>query len=308
MKKLSKKFMLSIVAIALVVIALGTSTFAWFTLSNKASVGQFNAEVTAGEGMELSLDQINWYSSIPEEVIQTQIKTNFETEFEAEPVGVVNTNGAPILTAVTTTDLNAFNKLKADQTGWETAIANVDYIKIKIYVRAVNLNTVSIDSLLVTGTADDWKADANFTDGSGQSVISGEFVNVSAANAARVGIKGTSTFVFENEASSSAPINHVLGNTIPTNGQADYFYQKNLVNPNDIEGAPESVIDSDTTVGTGVEVLTLNPLTGTSYNTGNFDLFVWFEGFDADTYDSILKMPLNIKMSFKGTPVVVVTP
>ena len=297
MKNLTRKLMLSIVAIALVVIALGTSTFAWFTLSNKASVGQFNAEVTAGEGMELSLDQINWYSSIPEEVIQTQIKANFE----AEPVGVVNTTGAPILTAVTTNDLISFNKLKADQTGWEIATENVDFIKIKIYVRAVNLNTVSIDSITVTGASKSWTADANFTDGAGQPVTSGTSVTVSAANAARVGIKGTSTFVFENEASSSAPINHVLGNTIPTNGQADYFYQKNLVNPNDIEGAPTTVIDSVITVGTGVEVLTLNPLTGTSYNTGNFDLFVWFEGFDADTYDSILEMSLNIKMSFEGS-------
>ena len=57
--------------------------------------------------MELSLDQINWYSSIPKEVIQTQIKTNFE----AEPVGVVNTTGAPILTAVTTTNLIDFKNL-----------------------------------------------------------------------------------------------------------------------------------------------------------------------------------------------------
>ncbi|MFA6827833.1 MAG: hypothetical protein WCR64_05255, partial [Bacilli bacterium] len=77
MKNLSRKLMLSIVAIALVVIALGTSTFAWFTLSNKASVGQFNAEVTAGEGMELSVDGTTWYSNIPSTVIQAKIASNF---------------------------------------------------------------------------------------------------------------------------------------------------------------------------------------------------------------------------------------
>ena len=69
MKNLTRKLMLSIVAIALVVIALGTSTFAWFTLSNKASVGQFNAEVTAGQGMELSLDGNNWYSTDRKSVV-----------------------------------------------------------------------------------------------------------------------------------------------------------------------------------------------------------------------------------------------
>ncbi|MFA5482536.1 MAG: hypothetical protein WC278_04125, partial [Bacilli bacterium] len=146
MKNLSRKLMLSIVAIALVVIALGTSTFAWFTLSNKASVGQFNAEVTAGEGMELSLDQTTWYSSIPADVIQAEIKANFDAVS-----GLTNDSDAPILTAVTTANLSDFVKMKTDQTGYESATANVDYIQLTIYVRGVNINKVSITELELTG-------------------------------------------------------------------------------------------------------------------------------------------------------------
>ena len=307
MKNLTRKLMLSIVAIALVVIALGTSTFAWFTLSNKASVGQFNAEVTAGEGMELSLDQATWYSSIPSSVIQAKIQANFTAAS-----GALNVANEPILTAVTTADALAFNKLKADQSGWEAATANVDFIKIKIYVRAVKLNTVAIDSITVTGNSGSWTADATFLGTDGNTVDAEDVLTVSAANGARVGISGatgvySTPFVYENAASTSAPLNTVLGGTIPTvlNGQADYFLNKNEVNPNLITGAPSSVIGSVTEVLTTSPIKVIDLTAGTTHNTGNFDLLVWFEGFDPDTYDSILKMPLNIKMSFIGS---IVTP
>ena len=39
-----KKLILSIVSIAIAIVALGTSTFAWFTLSNRTTVGQFKVE------------------------------------------------------------------------------------------------------------------------------------------------------------------------------------------------------------------------------------------------------------------------
>ncbi|MDY0363314.1 MAG: hypothetical protein RBR27_01185 [Bacilli bacterium] len=291
MKNLSRKLMLSIVAIALVVIALGTSTFAWFTLSNKASVGQFNAEVTAGEGMELSLDQTTWYSSIPADVIQAKIKANFDAVS-----GLTNDSDEPILTAVTTADLLTFNKMLADQSGYEIAKANVDYIKLKIYVRAVDIDTILISSLELTGTPEDWTSDAEFTGAGGADVAVGGTVNVSAANGARVGIAGTSNFVYENDGTGT---NTVLGNTITSNGQASYFQVKTGIAPAAIPGAPTLVIGSVQSVDPAVEVLTLTgPTSG--YYTGEFDLFVWFEGLDPDTYDSILTMPLNIKMSFEG--------
>ena len=296
MKKLSRKFMLSIVAIALVVIALGTSTFAWFTLSNKASVGQFNAEVTAGEGMELSLDQTTWYSSIPADVIQAKIKANFDTAS-----GITNDSDAPILTAVTTNDLPAFFKMKTDQTGYESATANVDYIQIKIYVRAVDIDTILISSLELTGDEETWVSDAAFIGADGDPVAVDDSVIVSAANGARVGIVGDNDFVYENDGTGT---NTVLGNTITSNGQASYFYEKTEIDPIDPDtiGAPTSVIGSVQSVDPAVPVLTLTGSTS-GYYTGNFDLFVWFEGFDPDTYDSILTMPLNIIMSFEGTPI-----
>jgi len=327
MKKLSKKFMLSIVAIALVVIALGTSTFAWFTLSNKATVGQFNAEVTAGEGMELSLDGTTWYSNIPSTVIKAKIQANFN----AGPAGNLNNAGEPVLGAVTTTTLNDGDFLKMDLSGsgaYIAAVANVDFISLKIYVRAVGIDKISVDTIELTGQDMDWTADATFTHANEAEIIEGEVYKMSAKNAARVGIHSTTNnFVYQLPAAggTDAPTvnssNTIFeGTTVPaggtpankdamyteaTNGQEKYFVEKTDGNSymRGFTGYPGSVIEAETDAASGVDVLTLTE--DGDYYTESFDLYVWFEGFDPDTYDAVLKMPLSVELSLKGTPVVV---
>ncbi|MGI6728746.1 MAG: hypothetical protein ACOX5P_00560 [Bacilli bacterium] len=56
MRKLTTKLLFAIISAAFALVALGTTTFAWFTISNTASVSQFSAQVTAGQGLEISLD------------------------------------------------------------------------------------------------------------------------------------------------------------------------------------------------------------------------------------------------------------
>jgi len=325
MKNLSRKLMLSIVAIALVVIALGTSTFAWFTLSNKATVGQFNAEVTAGEGMELSLDGTTWYSNIPSSVIQAKI----QEKFNALPVGNLNNAGEPVLGAVTTATLTDTTFLKMDLSGsgaYVSAVANVDFISLKIYVRAVGIDKISVDTIELTGQDMDWTADATFTHANEAEIIEGEVYKMSAKNAARVGIHSTTNnFVYQLPAAggTDAPTvnssNTIFeGTTVPaggtpankdamyteaTNGQEKYFVEKTDGNSymRGFTGYPGSVIEAETDAASGVDVLTLTE--DGDYYTESFDLYVWFEGFDPDTYDAVLKMPLSVKLSLKGTPI-----
>ena len=333
MKKLSKKFMLSIVAIALVVIALGTSTFAWFTLSNKASLGQFNAEVTAGEGMELSVDGTTWYSNIPSTVIQAKIQENFN----ASPSGNLNNAYEPVLGAVTTNALStsSFKKMDVANKKFVNATKNVDYISLEISVRAVGIDKISVDTIELTGQDTNWTADATFTHANEAEIIKGEVYKMSAKNAARVGIHSTTNnFVYQLPAAggTDAPTvnssNTIFeGTTVPegtvpegenpaykdamyteaTNGQEKYFVKKtDGIYMRGFTDYPELVIKAETDAALGVDVLTLTEVG--DYYTGSFDLYVWFEGFDPDTYDAVLKMPLSVKLSLKGTPVVVVIP
>jgi len=73
MRKLTTKLLFAIISAAFALVALGTTTFAWFTISNTASVSQFSAQVTAGQGLEISLDGTYFYTTIPASVIQAKI-------------------------------------------------------------------------------------------------------------------------------------------------------------------------------------------------------------------------------------------
>lgn len=328
MKNLTRKLMLSIVAIALVVIALGTSTFAWFTLSNKASVGQFNAEVTAGEGMELSLDGTTWYSNIPSNVIQAKIASDFAA---AEVNGL-----KPVLSPVTTDALStlSFKKMDVANKAFVAATENVDYIYLPIHVRAVGINKVSVETIEITGADTNWKSDASFKHANG--VMLGENVTyqMSAKNGARVGLidtKADSTpFVYQlgnissDDLTANSSNTAYVGTDVPqatvtgsgtppvydtaavkaeaSNGQESYFVEKtDGIYMRAFNGYPTKVLEAKTNAADGLNVLSLTE--GGDYYTGTMDLFVWFEGFDYDTYDAIAKMPLSVKLLLKGTPV-----
>lgn len=302
MKNLSKKLLLSILSIALVVIALGTSTFAWFTLSNQASVGEFNVEVTAGEGMELSLDGTTWYSAIPADVMQAKVKTLFGTNINGEN---------PVLNIVTSKDLTLFQKLSINNT-LVNATANADYLSIVIHVRAIGLNDIYVTTVGLAGTDFDWTPDISFL-GAKQNLITPTNILVTnPADAARVGIVpvGEATpvtfpFAFQNPMSTT---NTVLESTIPTSvdgGQAAYYFAKNGIEVITPKTVFEAVTTIDQTLATGgVKILALTTgAVGETYNTGKFNLLVWYEGCDPDTYNSISGKPVRISLSFEGRKV-----
>ena len=54
-KNLTKKLFLSVLTLAFAVISLGASTYAWFTMSKNAQINAFEAEVQAGEGIEIAV-------------------------------------------------------------------------------------------------------------------------------------------------------------------------------------------------------------------------------------------------------------
>ena len=63
MRKLSKKMMISLMTFALVFIALGASTYAWFTLAQSAQLSDLKVEVSGGTGLEIALEENGVYKS-----------------------------------------------------------------------------------------------------------------------------------------------------------------------------------------------------------------------------------------------------
>lgn len=64
MKKFTSKLFVSIMTLALVVVTLSASTFAWFTLGNEANIEQVKVNVTTGMGLEISEDGTAWKNRI----------------------------------------------------------------------------------------------------------------------------------------------------------------------------------------------------------------------------------------------------
>ncbi|MDD4076830.1 MAG: hypothetical protein PHT03_02505 [Bacilli bacterium] len=79
MKKLTRKTYISIFTAFFIFLSLGAITFAWFTLTTTVKVEEFQAKITSGTGIEVSLDAIAFARNIRNEDIVEQIKTNLKT-------------------------------------------------------------------------------------------------------------------------------------------------------------------------------------------------------------------------------------
>lgn len=54
MRKMSKKIIVSVLTLVLTVVALGTTTYAWFTVGGTVAVEEFEMKVTSGVGLEIA--------------------------------------------------------------------------------------------------------------------------------------------------------------------------------------------------------------------------------------------------------------
>ena len=326
MKKLTQKLVLSVITMALVVVALGTSTFAWFTLTNSASVQQFHAQITAGEGIEVSVGTWNstsseyellstslWFTVLPSSVIQQYIVNEYGGSL-AEPTftfsDVTSTNGV----AFTTYDL--------DTNTPDTAPAS-SYLSITLYFRSATAKDIVWSSATLGGGTKDWDVNVDtFVQRTGQSygtdVVGYEQLPVAAWTAARVSVTGlvgtasgvSTTAGYQAPADTDGPV---------YNSQADIAsYDLQGTGPYTLGGgaygagsyaeasgktlsltATPTVFATDSTLGD--KVLTLIDgalLAEPDYFGGSVVVNVWIEGWDADTYDAIFDTQLFVQLGF----------
>jgi hypothetical protein len=284
-----KKLLLSVIAVIVTVAALGTSTFAWFTLSNRASVGQFNAQVSSGEGIEVSLNQTNWYTDIPTTVIEDFISTTDFNKF----------------TDVTTLDGSTFTKYTSG------TVTEEDYIQFTLYFRSESATDIYWTGASLSGTTINWTADADFLNTAGTNVAAGtEDIVIDPSNALRVSIQaGTEFHVYEK--------GEVNGNTIlgtkpsSINGAISYYNAKNADNEITLPSTDVAIASFQEFVNVGAnevdsnrELITLTQSGVTGFYTGSVIVRVWIEGWDQDTFNAVLNGQVFVGLNFKGVPVV----
>jgi len=301
MNTIARKLVLSIVTVVLTVIALGTTTFAWFTLTNTAQVQPFQAQIIADTGIEISIgdstgDPVSkqWVTQLTTEAIESYINTTY-------PGFRFN--------HVTTSDGETYNTLGLTS----LTEAGGGWLEIPIHFRSNSSNTIYWTNVTLTSGSASWMPDVNFTTASGAQATTATSINVDAAHAVRISIQkyaaGLSNgfVVYELPATAN---NQVLGtggdlsnggvNGVGDDGAMNYYYVKTGSLPFGVETV--ETIESQTTIA-NEEVLVMlgnQAQTAGAFYYGRVVIRVWVEGWDANAYNSILNRFIQASFTFVG--------
>ena len=317
MTKVTRKLLISVLTVVLTVVALGTTTFAWFTLTNTSVVQAFEADIVADSAIELAIGNHNtgltnptsleWVTTLTKEDVETYIESVYGT--------------APLFNHVTTANAIDFFTLGA------TAMAGTTtgYLDIPLNFRSDTAQTIEWTSVTLTSTVAPWTADVDFIDAAGSVRTSGDSFDIDASNAMRVAVlevygTGDHVVVYEKPASASNVVLGTGGDLRGTlvdpdltpasgdeyypgiNGAMNYYYEKNNTLPFGADAV--TTIAADTAI-TGVTVITMEDVSAlpTDYQAtyyGQLTIRIWLEGWDANAYNAILSRIIETSFIFTG--------
>lgn len=238
MNKITKKFMLSILALVFAFVAVGSTTYAWFTLSNKVEVKKFQMNVRASSGLEIKAkitaleDDVKkndaafltapWYSG----VLPYTVPAN--TALESISLANALTDATPdfkkfyreyetVYFQDTQYDENLHEYVKIDLY-FRSSEAKSVYLTDKAYIHTNDINDVNTDGNTEDAVVNSWTADIAF--GTSPVVNKGDVIKYNAGNAIRMLVKtsNNTNLVFENkEATGANTVENTTGlQPIPT--------------------------------------------------------------------------------------------
>jgi hypothetical protein len=302
MNNIARKLVLSALTVVLTVVALGTTTFAWFTLTNTAVVQPFEAQIVADTGIEVSLDTVDWYTTLQTATINSYI---------------TDTYGSFRFTHVTTANgYSNFNTLGA------TGLTNTSsgYLEIPVHFRSNSASAIDWIAVTLTSSLTPWTADVDFNATTG-AVTSGGAIPQDASNAMRVSVQGivaadpAHVVVFERAATNNnnvvldtdgivADFSNAANGSIGDAGSYNYYFEKTgaLVPGTDTVLTADSIQLINEANAQRIVDLTADTTYGTVYY-GQVTIRVWLEGWDADSYNSLLARLIQTSFTFKGTTV-----
>ncbi|NLG31793.1 MAG: hypothetical protein GX546_04410 [Acholeplasmataceae bacterium] len=329
MKKLTKKTLMAIFALVLAVVALGTTSYAWFTIGNTAKVDTFTLDVQGGEGLEVAYAKDGYVAS---ELSYRAVLTSSDI-FAGLVQDYGITGSAPAddfkaafkLAAVTSVDGKAFTRLigSTQSTLDLESIADLHdkdngvlQFNLRFRTKAATeagqeSSTVKLiwDSYNLTSTGVQWAPEITFNNGH-ETVNKGTTGTYKAENAARMSITDANNVstvsVFEKEGVVGE--NKKLSNgTIDWSTGAHYYWNQmtglNLETKfNTGFGGGTDPYTAAATIhelGTGVEAATFGSKQGDGYRYAEITIRVYIEGFDNEAYNAILGDTLQVAFGFK---------
>jgi len=304
MSKLTRKLFLSILAVVLTVFALGSTTFAWFTLTNTSTVQAFEAQVIGDSGIEISLGAHATVFADPDDAEWVTTLTTADVE-----AYLVDTYGnTQIFNHVTTADGVSFSTLGA------TALAATTggYIELPLNFRSDTATKINWTTVSLSSAGNAWTVDTAFTDESGEARVPGDQINVDASNAMRVAMVsdaayGGKTVAYEKPATGNNIVLGIGGDLenggTGDNGAMNYYFSKNNALPFGADAV--TTLTTITDLAGGQEVVVLDDVTASANDFGadyygQLTVRIWLEGWDANAYNSILSQFVSTSFTFQG--------
>lgn len=302
-KSLTRKLTIAVIALVFAVVSLSTSTYAWFTMSDTAQIDAFEADVKAGEGIEIAVTSTDssagaqWYTgNVPGSVVEEVIG---EVKFDAI------TTTPTYLSSKTFYGIDDVNKVET----LLTEATPKQYVSFFVHVRTAQAGKVSLDSIeLHSLNQKNWKVDKDFTKVNGDPASVSNELLYDVANAARVAIKTNSVTIYENnedaqEVTEVGTLAISEKNTVGTkydNGALSYWNNKYSYVDNDKMAAPA---DEKYPGSKQISDLETNDLllgtTQNAYEEIKFEVIIWIEGWDAECINAIFAQTLSTQFNIK---------
>ncbi len=315
MKKLTKKTFVGLFALVLAVVALGTTTFAWFTIGNTVEVQEFELNVTGGEGLEVNylpidglVDENSWSTILATDVLLKNIAQDYGLESGSEFKEQFKFD------AVTSTNGKEFEKLLLEPAVQLTPIADLRTLESGVLEFKLKFRTIAeptgVDPVklqwngvtLKSNNPVNWTPDLPFT-GVGGGTVSGA-ADYYASNGARISIEGNlgDPVVYESPEDATGNT-EVLSNNEPnwTQGAHNYLEVITGIKLGEIGSlsgytAVETVqkIDKD-----NIEhIADFGDVQPNGYRYAEVTIRIYLEGFDADTFNAILTGKIQMALQF----------
>ena len=325
MRKLRKKLILSLIMLVLTVITVTSTTLAWFANNQNAWVEDFDLEIEKLEGLLISVDGKNFYSSVSnEDLVKAIVAKKTNKKIEELDMDEVKSEIEKIrLSSVTTKDLENFYTIDSlnvvDNYYGLKAASNYTYIEFDLYFRAViDENKVEGEVRTLSFASDSYiKSQAkavklvNELRSKGVVYKSGESIAVNPADAIRVGVSvandENTKLIYEPNLGLGS---YAIEGVSPSDEDYDINYDPNenamltyFNNLNEHKLAPLKAVDKlfyqgtkNFTDGTIISNFKTND-TVTGFEDLKLTVSIWLEGYDADYFIGIdmknIKMYLN---------------
>ena len=300
MKKLTRKLFISVLVAVFAFVALGTSTYAWITLSNTAEVDQFEATVKAGEaGIELSEDGNVWGTNL---VLSETFKNTYLNKKLDDITMHYDVDGNMKFYNFKSETVNGVVTLAE-----ETTETTAGYVEFDIQIRRTNVAAGTVDSIYVAvdGAKVKFSTSANDSAGIFEYVKKGEAAvttdtrasNLFAINALRMSVTGNNGTTEEEKTVIYEQKVDAKGNTLGYSSEG--FAHKYALNQDYVLPTVTDPItyNDPFQAESASDATQIIKLTGATAET--IKIRLWIEGWDNECHAQILSQNIQVELGFK---------